>query len=279
MIIDCRRVPEAAGLVRSRSVHGPTPRLLDMEIAGARIFAVESWGSTGTHWLAHALDSHPQIRCFHAMNGTAWRMTGGRRLDGVEYAEMLAAQRLGYPVVGDVHGFARTSIAEVKRELGDLFRSAVLVRDPIARYRSQLGLFRHGEWRRWATNGRLWNIDYVKPIARDAGIELKDDYDQMLVVHAACMLNVILEELALGLGPVVRMEDVVSIPEVLLSLVSTLTADEVDSGRSWAEQAVGGQPLERHARGEALTPHELDVLERIVKPEAWEAYRRLGYSC
>jgi hypothetical protein len=242
-----------------------------------RLFAVESWGSAGTHWLAHALDTHPQIRCFHAVNGTASLMSGSRRLDGVEYARLLRAHRLGYPVVGDVHGFARTSIEEVKREFGDRFRAAVLVRDPIPRYRSQLALFRTGHWRKWTTNGRLWDIDYVKPIARSAGINLRDNYDEMLVVHAACMLNVILEER--DLGPIFRMEDVVSDPDVLRTLVTTLTAGEVEAGAEWAAHAVTLPPLARHAGGEELTARDLDVLERVVKPDAWAAYRLLGYRC
>lgn len=243
----------------------------------ARVFAVVSWGCSATNWLAQVLDRHPSVRCFHAVNGDVFRMTRTPRLDGMKYVELLNAQRLGYPVVGDVHGFTRTSIPSVQAELGDLFRCAVLVRDPLPRYRSQLALFEHGEWRRWAAKGRLWDIDYVKPIARAAGIKLSNDYEKMLVVHSACLLNVILEETQIA--PVVRMEDITSSPESLGSLFTTLTAGKIDGAGVWAEEAVARPPVVKHARGDELTVHQLDVLERIVKPEAWAAYRQLGYDC
>jgi hypothetical protein len=244
--------------------------------AATRIFGVESWGCAATHWLAHALDSHPELRCFHNTGGQIFRQVGGTRLDGLEYARFLQTQRLGYRVVGDVHGFSRTAIPDVQRELGDLFRCAVLVRDPVPRYRSELALFRHAEWR-VNDASRPWNLDYVKPIAQEAGIKLNgNDYDACLVVHAACMLNVILEERELG--PVYRMEDVVSEPDALCSLLETVTAGAVEIDRSWAEAAVARPRLASHSRGDDLSPAELDVLERIVKPEAWQAYRELGYA-
>jgi hypothetical protein len=250
----------------------------DGSVSTGRVFAVESWGCAGTNWLTRALDGHPEIRCFHALNGDYARATRSPRLEGLDYVELLELQRLDYAVVGDVHGFARTSIEAVQAALGDRFRCVVLVRDPLPRYRSQLALFKHEDWRRWTPNGRLWDIDYVKPIAAAAGIDLPDDdYDQMLVVHAACMLNVILEERRLG--PVVRMEDLVSSADALRSLARTLTAGEVSVDGFWADDAVARPPLRRHARGEELTAHELDVLERVVEPAAWALYRDLGYDC
>ncbi len=78
-----------------------------------------------------------------------------------------------------------------------------------------------------------WNLDYVLPVAREAGIEIDaGDYAARLVVHAACMLNVILEEQELG--PIVRMEDVVSDPGALVSLVSFLTAGTIVTDRGWS---------------------------------------------
>jgi hypothetical protein len=99
----------------------------------------------------------------------------------------------------------------------------------------------------------------------------------MLVVHAACMLNVILEERPLG--PVVRMEDLVSRPEALQKLVATLSGGTIAAAAAWAQRAVSEPPLARHSSGEGFTRYELDALERVVKPEAWAEYRELGYDC
>jgi hypothetical protein len=241
-----------------------------------RIFAVVSWGCAGTHWLAEALDSHPELRCFHNLNGKIARVGGGR-LDGVDYARLLETQDLGHRAVGDVHGFARTTMAEVREAFGDRFRCAILVRDPLPRFRSQLALFRENGRK---TGGRRpWDIEYVKPLARAAGIErAPDDYEAWLVVHGANMLNMILEEREIA--PVVRMEDVVADPDALSSLVSALTGGAVAADRAWASRAVSRPRVFSHANDRTeLSAEEQDVLERMVKPATWQAYRELGYAC
>jgi hypothetical protein len=239
------------------------------------VFAVLSWGSTATHWLAHVLDGHPEIRCFHHLNGQIAKDPLNDKLNGVAYVELLERLALGYPVVGDVHGFGWRTIPAVQEALGDRFHCAVLVRDPLARYRSMLGLYRYGDWRSGARPQR-WNIDYVKPIAHAAGLDYDDDdYESWLVVHGAYMLNEILDERALG--PVFRMEDVVASPDALLSLAAAVTGSTEFQDRAWATRSLAVPSTDHHAR-EELDERELDVLGRMVKPEAWQEYRRLGYG-
>jgi hypothetical protein len=241
-----------------------------------RIFAVVSWGCAATHWLAQALDSHPELRCFQNLNGKIARVGGGK-LNGVDYARLLATQGLGHTAVGDVHGFARDTIPEIRRSFGDRFECAVLVRDPLPRYRSQLAHFRNSNWQK--KGSRPWEVDYLKLRARRAGLRIgKDDYASWLFVHGANMLNMILEERKVG--PVVRMEDLVSSPDALCSLVSMLTGGGVEPSLDWAAQAVSQPRVLPHAKGgDTLSEGELDVLDRIVRPEAWQAYRELGYAC
>jgi hypothetical protein len=247
-----------------------------MGLGRPRVFAVVSWGCCATHWLAQVLDRHPDVRCFHALNANISRV-GGSALEPVAYARLLRNQALGYRAAGDVHGIPRMSVDEVQQSLGNEFRCAALIRDPLPRFRSILGIFKEGAWRT-RSGPPPWDVEYVKASGREAGIDLgDDDYEGWLVVHGANMLNEIVYERRIG--PVYRMEDVVSSPEVLCSLVSHLTAGEVQPDRGWADQMIVRPSVFGHSRGGEPTQADLDVLERIVWPEAWEAYRELGYAC
>jgi hypothetical protein len=244
----------------------------------ARLFAVVSWGCAGTHWLSETLDLHPQIRCFQNLNGKIAR-AGGTKIDGVEYAGLLESVSASYAAVGDVHGFDRRTIPLVQEAYGDWFRCAVLVREPVSRYRSQLALFRRHLERHSSseTAARRWNVKYVMEYARSVGVDRdEDDYAGWLVAHGANMLNAILDERALA--PVIRMEDLVSSPSSLLELTSLLTGGSVEADADWAAEATSGPARSAHAAdGDALTDEELEVARRIVRPEAWQAYRELGY--
>src|SRR4029450_3655043 len=197
---------------------------------------------------------------------------GGRRLDGLAYLRVLRMQSVGYLAAGDVHGVNRMEIPALRTALGDMFGCAVLVREPLARLRSQLALFRQHDFKGWG------DLQYVESIAESAGVAPASlTIEQRHFIHGASMLNAILEEREIA--RVFRSEDLTSDPGMLCDLVTELTRGSVSSAPQWAESAMTIRPANRHAPASAsmLNEWEINVLRSCVKPEAWNAYRALGY--
>lgn len=246
--------------------------LAHLRLYPVRLFSLVSWGCAATSWTARTLNSHPDILCLDAAN-TSWSyVTGGDLLDGFSYLRLIAQQGSFYRSAGDVHGISRSWIPQIRTALGDTFRSAVLVREPMARLRSQLAFFAVYE------HLRHWDVSYLMPIVESLGLSIPDtDYSTMLFLHGANMLNAIVEEESIG--PIYRSEDVTSDPEALMSLVNHLTGSAVEIDDAWVARAVGSGKVNEHTKGEiaALAEWQKSALEKIVQPEAWAIYYRLGY--
>ncbi|HLK22277.1 MAG TPA: hypothetical protein VKT81_25195 [Bryobacteraceae bacterium] len=244
--------------------HDPSP---------PHLFAVVSWGCAATAWLAKVLNSHKDIFCVHAANGV-WEAFGqASKLDGLEYLRILRVQGRHYAVAGDVHGFDRKQIAGLKALLPGMFSSAVLVREPIARLRSQLALFDG------MADQRFWNISYVDTMIDRLGLVLPNrDYHTKLFIHGACLLNAITEEAQDG--KVFRQEDLTADPEVLRALIREVTAGKISPATGWCSDALqirGVNPHDSSRRPLKFEEWQLNVLRRVVNPEAWKLYADLGY--
>ncbi len=95
-----------------------------------------------------------------------------------------------YAAAGDVHGVDLGTIGAARETFGDQFACAVVVREPIARLRSQIALFKSN------LHTRAWNVDYVQQFI-DQGVVLPvDNYENRLTLHAISMLNSIVTEQA-----------------------------------------------------------------------------------
>ncbi len=240
-----------------------------------RVFAVISWGCAATGWAARVLNSHPDVLCMHAAN-TYWHRFGAsdsEKLDGVPYLRVVMTMANGYQAAGDVHGISRDQVPAIQEAFGQYFECAVLVREPIARVQSQMALF--DSFRRFPA----WDLDYAKDLIDRCGLSLpSEDSECLMFVHAANMLNAILEEQALG--PVFRAERITSSAEDLAEFINFLTAGDVTLEHDWLEQVVHQPRLNQHVQDTRpeLEPWQIDVLRKVVQPEAWEAYRKLGYS-
>lgn len=250
-------------------------RRLLSHYAHPHMFAVVSWGCAATRWLAKVLDSHPDIFCVHAEN-FFWKALGhAPPLDGTEYLRLIGAQGHGYLAAGDVHGVSRQQIPALRAEFGTRFSSAVVIRDPIPRFKSQLALFE-----RYAGLPE-WNVDYVdKLIVRlDLPVD-PSDYRAKLVVHAAECLNAIVVERSVG--PVFRVEDLTTSHATLSRLVTQVTGGAVKPSEAWCARAVALRPINRHAssdsRSIAFAPWMNEVLRKVVNAETWEAYAAYGYD-
>lgn len=237
------------------------------------VFAVVSWGCAATSWLATALNRHPDIYCVHAANHT-WHVLGNsERLDGVPYLRIIGSQGYAHLAAGCVHGVSRHLIPECRRNFGDKFSATVVVREPMLRIYSQLALFREAE------GFEPWNLEGMDCVMSGRGLTLDlNDYRSKFFVHAANMLNAILEEW--DVGQIYRSEDLTQDPEVLGDFVERITGGKVSPGTEWLQSAIEAEPINVHA---GKYPHELldewqsDVIRKVVDPRSWEVYEELGY--
>lgn len=238
------------------------------------VFAIVSWGCAATAWVARALNSHTDILCLHASNHVWPRGRAAAALDGVDYLAVLANLGAWYGAVGDIHGISREAVPAARAALGDGFSCAVLVRDPWARYRSQIALFERCNYEGWGA------LDYVRDVAAVHG----DNPDTLSrverhLIHAASCLNAIVAEAKLG--PVFRCEDVTRDTRALCRLARTVTAERFSIDERWAERALAIEQVNTHVRGNGPPGHDeraQQILTRYVTPEAWDIYRRLGYA-
>lgn len=253
----------------------PLQRRLLQDHLPTRLFALVSWGCAATTWIAKVLNSHPDVFCAHAAN-ISWMHFGGpnsRRLDGLDYLLLLAEMGNGYIAAGDVHGISRDCIPHLRASFGESFSAAVLVRDPLPRLNSQMALFRRYK------DFSVWDLSYTDEIIRSKGILLpQKDEEHKMFVHAANMLNAILQEK--DLGTVYRMEDLVSSPDVLCCLAEELTGGQVSLNIDWATHALATGKINRHSLAPQPSPEDwqIDVLRRVVDAGAWDSYKALGYA-
>ncbi len=225
------------------------------------------------------LDSHPDIFCVHAGNW-AWHNFGGAQLlDGVPYLQLLGAQGHAHAAAGDVHGVSGASVPALRAEFGERFNAVVIVREPLARFRSQMHLFHR--WKQY----QPWDISHVDAIIEQRGVRLPNPsaYTDRFVVHAARMLDTIVDDSAVG--RIYRAEDITSSSSELGELVAELTRERVAPDQHWLQAAVSRKPEATHAHsswGDAsageLLDWQVDVIRRVVSPKAWEAYAELGYQ-
>jgi hypothetical protein len=243
-----------------------------------QVFAVVSWGCAGTGWIARALDSHPDIYCVHAAN-TFWHVLAGfERLDGISYLRVIASQGHAHAAAGDVHGVGRHHIPALRHAFDQLFNAAVVVREPIPRLRSQLALFERYEDVEGSKTS--WDLSYIDGVVERCKVGLpQDDYRSRFFVHAANMLNAILEEREAG--KIYRSEDLTSDPTVLGDFVGEITRGRVCPSIEWLQAAVQIQRVNSHAEltsQRQFQEWEIDVIRKVVDPRSWELYEMLGYT-
>jgi hypothetical protein len=238
-----------------------------------QLFAVISWGCAATGWIASILSRHPDIYCAHAANHV-WNVLGQcEKLDGVRYLRVLGSQASSRVAAGDVHGVDRRHIPELRRVFEDRFNAAVVVREPMARLRSQLGVFHQFE------RQEHWDLAYLEELIPATGVILPSSgYCWRFFVHAANMLNAILEEVEVG--RVYRAEDLTRNTDILCEFVDEITRGKVSPDAQWLRSSVEIPHLNPHTQG--LPPMEfddwqVDVIRKVVRPRAWELYERMGY--
>jgi hypothetical protein len=240
----------------------------------AQLFAVISWGCAATAWLSRVLNSQPDIFCVHAFN-TYWNVLGGgEKLDGVPYLRIIGSQGHAHVAAGDVHGISRSLVPELRRTFGNRFNAAVVVREPLARLRSQLALFEE-----YQSLNHAWNLSYIDGLIDRHGIVLPvNDFLHRAFIHGANMLNAILEEKAVG--KIYRSEDLTNSDSILGDFITEITRGRVVPEADWLRAAVGTKRVNAHSGRSAPAPFadwQIDAIRKVVDPHSWELHAELGY--
>jgi hypothetical protein len=234
------------------------------------LFAVISWGAAATRWLAKTLDSHPEIFATYHMHNSI----GDVSLRGPQIMRTIARLSKTYILGGDVHGIARDEIPVLRHLLGNRFVSAVVVRDPIPRLKSQFALFeQYAGTRHWT------GLDYLDPMLDRVGLKKEDaTYKELLVLHGANSLNSIIEEQRVG--RIFRSEDLTSNPDTLVDLVAELSRGAILASDEWVATAIALSPANVRigADPRPLNDWHKQVIRAVVDPAAWELYEQLGYE-
>ena len=235
-----------------------------------RLFAVISWGAAATRWLAKTLDSHPEMLCLHAGSGAI--ASFGRPIDATDYYRALTILGHGYLAAGDVHGISRHDVPALRQAFGDRFQAVVLVRDPIARLHSLMALY--DQFR--GVGG--WDLSYLDDLVANKHLTPPDSEQSRMFIHAANMLNAIVEERAVG--RVYKTEDLTSSAETLAALVRELSGGNIEPTAEWLAAGLQLRRLNEHARGgeRALTDWQREVVRVVVAEDAWRVYAQLGYA-
>lgn len=237
------------------------------------VFSVISWGCAATNWLAHVLNSHPDIYCVHASNHLWHGFAQAEYLDGMRYLQLLQIEGRTCIAAGDVHGVDRLKIPELREAFGSKFSAAVLVREPVARLTSLLAMYEK--------DGHLmpYDADFIDRLIDHHSLVVPDrTHRTKLFVHAINMLGAILDEVEVG--KIFRQEDITTQPESLKALVEEITAGKVSPRQEWCEDAIRTRRLNAHAVARRpFQPRgwELDVVRKVVAPATWRLYSDLGY--
>ena len=237
------------------------------------LFCVVSWGAAATQWLANTLNAHPDIFCAHCANQFWERLAGARYVDGWQYLRIFGSASPASVACGDVHGVSRETIPDLRAKLEDRFNCAILVREPMPRLQSQMALFEN-----WPVKS-AWNVDYVQKFL-DQGLRMpEDNVINRLFLHGANMLNSVIQEEPVA--PIWRTEDLTGNAAMLSRFIEELTRGRVQVERGWAERIVVRPASNRHSAPDAsprqFAAWQVDAINKIVEPRAWDIYEKLGY--
>lgn len=174
-----------------------------------------------------------------------------------------------------MHGLSRTDLPKLKETFGGRFNAVIVVREPIARLRSFVALYRSIRGPNGWEDG--WgDLSYVETLAESENISLRSQESKMFV-HGVYMLNAILEERPHG--TVYKAEDLTTNPKILAALFNEITGGQVGTTREWLQTCLRMRAVNMHGTREpwALTDWEVDVVRAVVRPESWRIYEELGY--
>jgi len=244
------------------------------------LFAIITWGATGTSWISKVLNHHPEIFCVHELasvlnqsklfsSNDFWV-----QFDPIDFMKIIA--RLSHHNVhGDVHSFRSEDVPRLKEYFGKKFSSAVIEREPISRLKSTISGYRN------SLPHKLYDTRYVDYIILRKKIDLpKSNYENKLFVQGVNLLNTIEQEANNNCGKMFRMEDLISDPKYLKSLIEEISSSELTADDDLLHQMIKTPATNIRASKEKIEfeDWQIAVIKKVVHEKAWELYSKVGYS-
>ncbi len=238
-----------------------------------RLFAVITWGCCGSTWLAKVLNSHPDIFCLHCLNQHFSYLYGSPYVEGIGYLKTISVTANGYKLAGDIHGVDREELPYLRKVLGKNFRDAVLVRDPLKRLKSMCYCLRR-------LKGGYSDYSYIEELIESNKLKLKNySMNEILFVHAVNMLNAIIEETQLS-SRIEKIEDLTEDKNKFIEFIDYLSDGGIILDEHWVSQVFSIPKINSHIGDREITfdNHEIEIMNRVIKPEAIKLYENLGYN-
>lgn len=256
------------------------------EMSERILFIGYCWGAAGTTWLSRLLNAHQDILCMHSPNFP--RYDNSSFEDCLEIIDAVFNGwnfGLAYPIVGFTHGISLEWHARLSQRYSPAFRCFILTRHPIKRIESTVALNIIQKERRLSTPGwRAACADAYDDLARRQRKRPPDDFES-LAFYAACkMVNSITVEVQHAF-PLYKLEEILNDCGTVNRLVGHIsngtcqlfdpTIETLQQTVVRARSAVGRSPEGTYLSWRA---EHRDAYRELVTPDAFEAYRHLGYE-
>ncbi|MCP4372157.1 MAG: hypothetical protein GY797_29175 [Deltaproteobacteria bacterium] len=253
-----------------------------------KLFIGYCWGAAGSSWLARLLNSHEDIFSLHAPIFPRFDSRSRKYEDVVEVIDaVLNTKALGgtYPVVGFTHAIQIHWHAELSERYRDQLRGFVLIRHPISRIQSNFALHKKANPRR--ISDKFWKKPFkstYKELTRQVGNHFPDDFDSLGFYWSCSLVSSIVSEYRWNL-PIYKLEDLVSQKEIVNKLAAYIS----DGTCQFSDDVIARvqhKVVNAHAQekcsiaeiyGAWSEPHK-EAYHYLVKPEAFQIYKELGYE-
>jgi hypothetical protein len=265
-----------------------------------RYFVVTSHGWSGSHWLAVALDTHPEILCFHSAlhlhargdDSSEQFLKGNVRNHGVavndrESRSFDAAfdeveKRATCPdkhVFGNVHTYRIRDLLGLEEKFGPPRPHMLmnLIRNPVSLVASGFGQLRSFmDWDIYTfldvAAAVYENIGLATELANRHGLNLFDPSVQAFLAACNHLRYLARDQEIAPDAPTILMERVTSEPDYFAEVVRLLSVGELECTPPYLEEVFSLGQLNRHAQGE-----KLDARAQYERWEPWqqEAFHNL----
>jgi len=259
------------------------------------VFYVTSWGHSGDHWFSKALNAHPEIFVLNSYEGVRAKyfkgeFNRGTRPDILAYTAFLEDMGTDFEAIGECHAYKAHEMCPVQRKYGPAVPIINLLRHPYTwldfyvRHRVNNLRMPEDSKEAWLHE---WNCSRHE-MFKELGLkEYRQEETGIWASFQGCfVLNGILLDMETGIRQV-RIEEILESPEYFNEVVDYLTKSKCRFSEEllltvydFANKIYKGEETRADPKAvyEKWPKWKREGFEKIVKPEAVEAYRRAGYE-
>jgi hypothetical protein len=256
------------------------------------LFAVISWGTAGTHWLARLLNAHPDVLCVHNLRNKVessqlllrnrWSRIAWRRVVGSRrYLRLIRNEGRAYRCAGDVHGVPARDVEDLATCFGERIRFAVLTRHPVTRVRSFVNL---NERVGSGIDRPVLAVHLLRQLGREA-CEAMGSRRRLYFLYGVLQVLRVIEEQRVG--PIFTLERLTTERDEVNRLLRHLSQGELAFDPETLEASYS-QPTISHSPTKqtddpaqvfaSFEPSEQATFRQFLLPEARKLYEELGYD-